>query len=185
MPSGPITPGSTVVITPDSPLPNKYASAVAPTATMPVSGADMQALTQIVLNTQRPWYHVFLSTSGPTEYLHNNATYTDVIDEVIPGLKVGDVVEAHYNAIGYCPAGSGFNADIDISENGGGRIAITKDAPFGNYPGSTPVALNLSFAWQILVAGDFEIFVKTRTSNIANAVGIWVTSRILRVNRNL
>lgn len=51
MPIGPITPGSYVVVTPDiNPLP--YTQVQAPTATMPVISADVQALALEILNVQ-------------------------------------------------------------------------------------------------------------------------------------
>lgn len=51
MPIGPITPGSYVVVTPDiNPLP--YTQVQAPTATMPVISADVQALALEILNIQ-------------------------------------------------------------------------------------------------------------------------------------
>jgi hypothetical protein len=52
MPVGPITPGSPVVVTPDpSPL-ARLASMMAPTATMAVTAAHIQALTLALLNVQ-------------------------------------------------------------------------------------------------------------------------------------
>lgn len=51
MPIGPITPGSPVTVTPDVVL-AQYSSVQAPTATMVVVGADLQALTLVVLNVQ-------------------------------------------------------------------------------------------------------------------------------------
>ena len=51
MPIGPITPGNYVTVTPDVSL-SQYASVQAPTATMPVIGADIQALTLVALNIQ-------------------------------------------------------------------------------------------------------------------------------------
>lgn len=51
MPIGPITPGNYVTVTPDVVL-AQYSSVQAPTATMPVIGADIQALTLVVLNVQ-------------------------------------------------------------------------------------------------------------------------------------
>lgn len=52
MPIGPITPGSYVTVTPDA-SPGLYTSVQAPTATMPVVGADIQALTLVSLNIQK------------------------------------------------------------------------------------------------------------------------------------
>jgi hypothetical protein len=51
MPIGPITPGSFVTVTPDV-IGAPYASLQAPTATMPVVGSDLQALTLVTLNIQ-------------------------------------------------------------------------------------------------------------------------------------
>ena len=51
MPIGPITPGSYVAVTPD-PAPAPLASAQAPTATMPVVGADLQVETLQSLNSR-------------------------------------------------------------------------------------------------------------------------------------
>jgi hypothetical protein len=52
MPIGPITPGSPVTVTPDA-SPSLYASVQAPTATMPILGAHLQALTLVLLNIQK------------------------------------------------------------------------------------------------------------------------------------
>ena len=52
MPIGPITPGSYVTVTPDASPLTKYASLQAPTATMDVTAADIQALTLALLNVQ-------------------------------------------------------------------------------------------------------------------------------------
>jgi hypothetical protein len=51
MPIGPITPGTYVDVTPDA-SPAPYTSIQAPTATMPVIGADIQELTLKLLNVQ-------------------------------------------------------------------------------------------------------------------------------------
>lgn len=51
MPIGPITPGNYVTVTPDA-LVAPYLSMQAPTATMPVIGADIQELTLALLNVQ-------------------------------------------------------------------------------------------------------------------------------------
>lgn len=52
MPIGPITPGDPVTVTPDV-SPTLYGSIQAPTATMPILGAHLQALTLVLLNIQK------------------------------------------------------------------------------------------------------------------------------------
>jgi hypothetical protein len=66
MPIGPITPGAFVTVTPDSPLPGIYASVQAPTATMVVQGAHLQALTLVVLNVQDYLNEIKLDLAGGT-----------------------------------------------------------------------------------------------------------------------
>src|SRR6185369_3140949 len=57
MPIGPITPGSPVVVTPDASPLTRLASMTAPTATMGVSAAHIQALTLALLNLQELFGH--------------------------------------------------------------------------------------------------------------------------------
>jgi hypothetical protein len=83
MPIGPITPGSFVTVTPDVIL-TSYASVQAPTATMPVVGADLQAVTLVVLNIQD--YVLQVSSDGLARKL----------DKIDGGEVLGDTIFSGY-----------------------------------------------------------------------------------------
>jgi len=83
MPIGPITPGNYVTVTPDVSL-SQYASVQAPTATMPVIGADIQALTLVALNIQN--FCLQESANGLVRKL----------DKIDGGTVLGDTVFSGY-----------------------------------------------------------------------------------------
>lgn len=83
MPIGPITPGNYVTVTPDVSL-SQYASVQAPTATMPVIGADIQALTLVTLNVQN--FCLQESANGLVRKL----------DKIDGGTVLGDTVFSGY-----------------------------------------------------------------------------------------
>jgi hypothetical protein len=78
MPIGPITPGNYVTVTPDLAL-AQYASMQAPTATMGVTAADIQALTLIVINVQ-DFVLGEIGTTGNSK-----------LDKIAGGVVSGDV----------------------------------------------------------------------------------------------
>lgn len=99
MPIGPITPGSPVTVTPDA-SPTEYASVQAPTATMPVVGGDLQALTLVALNIQKYVKGLLTDLMNGVTVAPNlkttdlDAVTASIVSALITTLNVVDIVQA-------------------------------------------------------------------------------------------
>jgi hypothetical protein len=140
MPIGPITPGSFVTVTPDV-IGVAYASLQAPTATMPVVGSDIQALTLVLLSIQDYVLAQLVATAATK------------LDKIAGGTVSGPTIfsgTVDFQAVG---------ASRPVYQGGlrivaGGQVITAGDLTLSN--GSLSVSNDLVVGDDALVAGDFS-----------------------------
>jgi hypothetical protein len=134
MPIGPITPGTYVAVTPDA-SPAAYTSIQAPTATMPVIGADIQELTLALLNVQQRVIDRYL-------------------DKILGGTIAGPLVVT--DTVDFQATGAdrpAFQGGLRVVAGG---IAVTAgDLSLSN--GSASISNDLTVGDDALIAGDLQV----------------------------